>query len=1438
MVISEATIFQKQTKTAVDSIKIEKLNNYIVTKKMIWKAGNTFFSNQFYNERKIIFGNKPNTHGFEFYTSGIFSINESTSLWNQPHYDIIENFDWRSRHNANKTGSPYIDFDTLGSGWMTGIKCQNGCWNTTLNKWECTKKEECIAPNIWRETGSCQSFATLGAIEGLSNLYYNRHFDFDLSEQQLASPPSPTSNFPCAGNLNGSGNIYQLIANDGVVDENCFPFEGISVSCDSICNTPDNIIKVSGFNFVNPLTPENLKKNLIANGPLIWSKIPSIAPNHQVALVGFDIVDEGDFLYYDNLNQAVLVEPDCPFIGMTYWFLRNSYGLQGGLNGYYNIIVYSPPESVRKIELPILSEQYDSTYIICWDADQDGYCNWGIGQTKPLTCPECQTEKDGNDADTSLGPIDEYGFCSIINNYQTSFETHYDNWKQVASDQTDWRKHSGEVFLNYGPSKAYEGNYYFYFNGTLTDPDKIAIIESPLIQFGLDSICYIKLDFAYYCHFGSGLASSLVVQGSSNSGDEWYDVWSSTGSVTNSWDTAWHIASVLLSPNTNKVRFKAVNGSYPPQSNIGIDKVQISKISQNYPWLIEGNRAFYGQINICGDIIIDSASTLTLKPGCKLLMNEGKKIIVRRYGRLNSDSAIITSSGLNLWKGIEVWGNNNETNSHPSQGRLFVYNHSSIENAECAVRTTRISEQTQMGIPEYTGGMVWIYNHSKMLNNLKTAEFLPYTGGVSLSRFTTNSVIELNDNYFGPPVNEMIHLCMIDGVYFSDVTFCDLRTNVPVTQKAIGINAFGSRFNVTGSIYGGNFSCSFNNMFYGIKSMSMQPNDIVTISKVRFSNNLRGIYISASYGSSTTFCEFNPWENSSPLLENYGLYFDNCPGFQAEENNFINYQPARKGNGLIVNNSGGESNLVYRNNFTGFDYGILAQNKNRSSNGLSGLSLKCNNFNVCNNDITILSNASGEDPQLGIATNQGSSSANPTGMAGNLFFIEDDRPNGDFDDINNQLQHINYYYPTNANNNRIRPVDYTQNSVSIQDLSVNPSWTYENGCPSNFGGGSENEEAWIQIINETQQKSDSIQQLLSILIDAGNTADMLIMVNNSAAQHTLQAYTVLMNTSPYLTDSVVVAVIEKEDVFPGFMLRDIMVASPNTAKSDQLFQKLSERNNPLPDYLIAQIINGRSIVSIREETESKLTHWQSAKMRSLLNLYQFYLNDTINREESIQKMTELLSNDRTLWAKYAQVFWSLKKGSAETGIQILNSIPLEFGLSGNESDNHLKLCEFFDLLAGYQLNNTNIIMQPDSIGISQLVNITDTDNAIAGRLSGNILIELNRLEYTEPVLLPEMFKSTSAYENYNKLLSAVIPKNIKVSPNPSKEYIIIDYSGNDENPDIEIVDLKGELIEKCQVESKQNSFLVYTQQYETGIYMAVLIHNGKVIESCKFTIIR
>lgn len=355
----------QEVKDSQEAEVVETLNEHIKARGLKWVAGETTISRLSYAEKKILTctktgrGSGPNLQGAEYYKGGIFEVPSGDETATAPGSEastIVDSFDWRSRHGANRPGSPYYDGDTSGSGWLTSVKRQlcSDCW----------------------------AHSALGATEAQANLYFNQHVDVDLSEQELVSCSGAGS---CqSGGSTGSALAY--VVNIGVVNEACFPESGTDEKC-NVCPVPQDRIRIADFEEVNPITDDNLKQRLIKYGPLPFG-IRSWW--HAMVLAGYQ------------KDQTT---------GETVWILKNSWGPDWGEKGYGYLKV-----SIFDIYLTYdlwspVSSLLNSYTVACRDADGDGYYNWGISAVPPISCGNVPPTEDCDDSDPKVALMTEDGRC-------------------------------------------------------------------------------------------------------------------------------------------------------------------------------------------------------------------------------------------------------------------------------------------------------------------------------------------------------------------------------------------------------------------------------------------------------------------------------------------------------------------------------------------------------------------------------------------------------------------------------------------------------------------------------------------------------------------------------------------------------------------------------------------------------------------------------------------------------------------------------------------------------------------------------------------------------------------------------------------------------------------------------------------------------------------
>jgi len=845
-------------------------------------------------------------------------------------------------------------------------------------------------------------------------------------------------------------------------------------------------------------------------------------------------------------------------------------------------------------------------------------------------------------------------------------------------------------------------------------------------------------------------------------------------------------------------------------------------ITENTEWVIPKR--------IKQDVFVKQGATLTIND--EVYFSKDAHLIVEVGAKLELVGALLTNScDAPYWPGIQVWGTSSGAQNPVEQGWVLMSN-STIENAEIGIVANDYytPDAWKMG---HTGGIVQA-NNSVFRNSNVAVQFDPYEP-FSVSMFTGCEFIT-DENYWliGEPLAAnpfaFVKLTSHRGVQFTNCTFQNEAPGLFETQsRGTGILSTNGGFSVTDG-------SSFTDLYYGIYGMDVLAQNTFYVHDASFSS-YRGIYMNSCFNNQIDGSTFVvPVSITGENMQSYGLYMEYSTGYAIEDNTFTSAESTPTGIGVYVNNSGIDDNEIYSNDFINLQYSIIAQDINRR-NTVGGLVIKCNTFDHTTSDITVVGSPNAHDVvNQGIAYHQGANSTDPVLMAGNLFYYN--TTSTDFDDINNGLSHFNYYYPFNIKPGfeHVKPLDFTINTVTGFQKTVNQDWSFTNGCPKHTGGGGSGA-LRSQMITSGQQ-ADSTANVLALLVDGGNTQQLTGEVQQSSPSQTVALYNELMATSPYLSDSVVESAIVKEDVLPNALLRDIMAANAHSSKSELLMNTLNSRWDPMPDYMKAQILQGRSLVSLKEETESQLGAYRLNEARALYGLSRIFMTDTLNTVASTDSLIDLLENANTLNAQYQLAMLHLNRGEDTLGSNVLSNIPSIFTLTAYELTTHQNMVDYYDWLVAIKQNQGNILY-PDSTQQQQLWDIAAADSSGAGIYARNLLVAMGATTYSEPIVLPDIYKSTRAMEDYDKLLLTDAPNFLKLFPNPTKDYVILEYKlETDVLANISINDIKGITIKAIETKGQQDQITLITSDWKPGIYLANLKISGKIVESIKFTIVK
>ncbi|MGE5316411.1 MAG: C1 family peptidase [Chloroflexota bacterium] len=773
------------------------------------------------------------------------------------------------------------------------------------------------------------------------------------------------------------------------------------------------------------------------------------------------------------------------------------------------------------------------------------------------------------------------------------------------------------------------------------------------------------------------------------------------------------------------------------------------------------------------DILINSGSTVTVNS--ILFMAPGKKITIKRGGKLYiNGQGKITSSCSQLWKGIEIEGSIDNQNIVNNQGMCVINSGGVIENAICAIKTIPILNES---------GAIVKANGAIFTNNRTAVYFTKYSKPFDASytkfencTFQTSEV--LSDG--STPV-ELVRLDDLSNptcLSFKGCSFIQTGNQ----RIATGIKAFNSYFKC---IKLNTDQTSFNGLLYGIYASRSTGSPVVTIDDCSFENNAKGIYLSGLTSPQVTRNTINiPPLNSGwiPLegFTAYGLYLDASTAYKVEANDFIcntytDQIPVYiKTCGAYIRNSGPNANELYLNTFTNLNCAVAAFGVNR--NGINeGLQIKCNTFENCGTDIGVYRGTLPLTSNIGIKYDQGQyNGVGPSVSAGNSFTSLSFQHH--VMDINNSAgnslrynHHERFSIPGNL---RMIPepllspnVGIFENSQSYYDPSLS--------CPTTLQGGLISISFLNYSADSLEEIIDSTSFVLQQNIDGGDTPGTLNLIASGSFEDTYLIYNDLMSKSPYLSDTAMSIAVKREELLPSSMLRDILVVNPQSAKSDTVFDALENRFTPLNDTLMGEIMANTEIVGAKELLETYRAehrqHWGCLRNKVIT----FILSDTT--EYFVDSVLVYYSNSSLLSDKYQLAFHHAANSNIEDAQAVMNTINTD-QLAPDKLLEYFLNYEWINLLGNITVQDTTSIL--DSAQINTLFQIVSSDlnyRSLASVLARNELIKRGYINYSEPLVFNNEKKSERIRKHYPMITNNGNGIFLKVSPNPAKDFIKIQY---------------------------------------------------------------
>ncbi len=850
------------------------------------------------------------------------------------------------------------------------------------------------------------------------------------------------------------------------------------------------------------------------------------------------------------------------------------------------------------------------------------------------------------------------------------------------------------------------------------------------------------------------------------------------------------------------------------------------------------------------NIRVKAPAVLTIS--CNLRMLKDAEIIVEQGARLVVDEGSISNWWpQHTWRGIYVEGDANAFQgslNNTTMGVVEIKNGSLITGANTAIHNYVLAANGSTPSWSTTGGIIDV-SDSYFVNNKRDIEFLTYQN-VSSSNAQipdvstiTNTEFTINDDFSIHSDDDFpsISTWQCNGIKIKGCTFKDERLSLNPFQRRIGIFAGESSLQASGDCTNPppiGEPCNptdiepnlFTNLYQGIHLYG-HGNDLFnsTIQDNDFISNMRGIYIRGTENVEIWKNDFEvtPYigQNPETLEGAVGIYMASLNrNYHIEENEFYpieNSTEVLTGNafGIVVNNAHGDNTEIYRNDFRHLNVGVeaFAQNKFDQGQISSGLRVKCNTF--LHDDADIFSTDANTIGQVGIARDQGFASSNPALWANNVFNQDIYLGNTALD---NEAEFYAYRYDEDEPNEEpvitFGPID--EDGMINLDPAINK-------CPTSIPKGEKGQKKSAQESNFNDMADK--ENLLNALVDGGDTEQLttdVVLTNNNDAW---LRYVQLMNESGYLSEEVLVEVSRKETGFTQAMIRDILVANPLAAKSENVQEELDDRSNPLPQYMRDQIALGLENMAPSEFIQMQKDQHKAAYDKATHELVQILIQDTLPPDSIILFIDALSgSGDLSFDYKLVEIYDAYEEEVLASSL--LNVMQNYAGLSTQESNKLERYIDYRNLMQNWASNEknwTNI----DAADIAELEVYAQYNDRAANKAIS--LLQLNgQWEINEPLYLPNGGVPRSLQVNEiseNGLLS--------VFPNPAKEYFTVDFKieKNHSLAEVQVINNIGVVVYARELVRDENQIIV-NNNFASGAYTIRILLDGNTYKTEKIVL--
>jgi Secretion system C-terminal sorting domain len=895
------------------------------------------------------------------------------------------------------------------------------------------------------------------------------------------------------------------------------------------------------------------------------------------------------------------------------------------------------------------------------------------------------------------------------------------------------------------------------------------------------------------------------------------------------------------------------------QSQLEYDPTVTAGLDADNRYTVGTNESWNASKNVHGTIVIPNHHKLTITNNAVIafadsrLLDHPTRIVVEAGGQLSVQSGATLTSlpGCNteraLWDGIIVQGDD----GYPLQQPLTASRQGYASLRVCRIENARVAisvgedllATNSMAVAQglSSGGIV-IADNATFRNNVRDVVFSPfenyhgdYPNGLygvesNFSRFrkcTFENTATLNDPYQRPESHAT--LFGVRGVRFQGCTFTggvypmlDEYDNTVLTDQYMGqgIKSLNSTFAVEAqcaTIQPFGTPCpeadllrnTFTTLWYGVNASTFgDMSRTFIVDRADFAGCVKGIRMEGIQDPGITLNTFEVGDLpvGDLAVTPYGVYSDQCTGYEIEENRFGIGAHSETGKkvGLIIKDSGKNANTFYNNTFDALHVGSLIEGNNASNDEAVGLEVKCNDYGLeakCDFDVALTGDA------VKVQSTQGSSSGEPDAPAGNRFSLEHD---GSFDVEEDWFVEDNfstvseYFHHTPTPGNRTLPT--YRDLLNLFATDQQSFWPdKETACPSNLDREKSRSEKRSASLTEDEEYNDG-KDAYDAAKDDGDTYSLASYVNDPTKSST-QVRNALQSVAPKVSAEVWQAAFERSPALSVWHITQALIS--NSPLQGEVLKLMSESGLPaFYTNLVVSAQNGEA--NILSLLESAMAYHAGQKAEALQGLGRESFLDSLDLDgglDSLKLWHEGLLADNHGLAVGAVL-------AAKGDMAALYDLAHSYELAGDDPN-----------LYGLVKRYTAGWAQADEATRTWVSDLS-TQRSVMGSAQANAWREaLGEASVEEIILLPlEIRAAITVPRELRQPVQWADEVVLEAYPNPTKGPVYIIYQTPVENVqfDLRVVDANGREVYRSTTQAGAGIVELSTTEWSSGLYVVEL----------------